>query len=103
MSIEVNVVRTEKVTVTSDNEMAVLGAEWDRRYSGRPFIEGREVEFAKNGKQRHVEHFGEDHIGKRGIVVGLSENGADVKVLSINLAGVFVELWTPEAVLVAIG
>lgn len=103
MSIEVNVVRTERVLVTADNEMAVLGAEWDRRYGGRPFGEGDEVEFAKTGKQRHIEHFGEEHIGKRGIVVGLSENGADVKVLAINAAGAFVELWTPEAVLVALG
>lgn len=102
MPIEVNVVRTERVLVTADNEMAVLGAEWDRRYAERPFGEGDEVEFARIGKQRHVEHFGEDHVGKRGVVCALSENGADVKVLSINLDGEFVELWTPEAVLVAI-
>lgn len=102
MSVSVKILRQEVVSVTSENEMRVLGDEWDRRYDNRPFAAGDPVEFVRDGKQRHVDHFGEDHAGKRGIVVALSENGADVKVLAISQAGEFVELWTPEAVLVVV-
>ena len=99
MSIEVKVLRSETIAVTAENEMSILNDEWERRYGERPFVEGDKVFFARDGKQRHVEHFGEDHVGKRGIVTANSDTGRDVKILAINTSGEFVELWTPEAVL----
>jgi hypothetical protein len=95
----VNVKRVESVEVTPENEMGLLKAEWDQRYGDRPFVEGDEVEFVRTGKQRHIEHFGDDHVGKRGIVCALSDNGLDVKILAISNTGEFVELWTPEIAL----
>lgn len=102
MSVEVKILREEVVQVTAENELSILGNEWDRRYEDRPFDAGDSVEFVRDGKQRHVEHFGESHAGKRGIVTSLSDNGNDVKVLAITKDGDFIELWTPEAVLVAV-
>lgn len=101
MPIEVTILRAERVQVTAENEEQILNDEWMRRYGERTFTEGDEVEFVRDGKQKHVDHFGEDHTGKRAIVTALSEHG-DVKILAISTAGEFVELWTPEAVLVAV-
>ena len=95
----VNVNRTEAVEVTPENEMTLLGDEFSRRYGDRPFAEGDDVEFVRIGKQRHIEHFGDEHVGKRAIVTALSDNAQDVKVLAISNNGEFVELWTPEIAL----
>lgn len=102
MPVTVKMQRTEEVVVTAANEAEILGQEWDRRYADRPFSPGDEVEFCAIGKQKHIDAFGPEHIGKRGIVVNVSDH-ADVKVLAISMAGIFEELWTPEAVLVAVG
>lgn len=88
-----------EVEVTPENERILLRAEFERRYEDRKFIEGDDVIFTREGRSRHVEALGEDHIGKPAIVTAQSENGQDVKVLAISNDGDFVELWTPEACL----
>lgn len=97
----VRIKRYEEVEVTAENEMTILGEEWDRRYADREFSEGDTVEFITNGRAKLVEFFGPEHIGKRGIVSALGE-GDSVKVLAIALDGSFVEAWTRECDIAAV-
>lgn len=99
----VKVQRTEEIVVTADNIKDVLSGEWCRRYADRPFVEGDHVEFIREGRARHFEALGDAHIGTRGIVTALSDNGQDVKVLVITAGGAFDELWTPEGCLEGLG
>jgi hypothetical protein len=101
MSVIVKIKQTVEVEVTAENELSVVTGEWDRRYLDRALTEGDPVEFSAIGRAKHIEAFGPEHIGKRGVVAALGE-GDSVKVLAITTAGEFIEIWTPEAILVAI-
>lgn len=98
-AVTVRTLRVEKIEVTPENEREVLNGEYLRRYDDRPFSEGDEVRFVRDGRQRHVDAFGPDHAGKLAIVTSLSDNGQDVKVLAITREGTFEEFWTPESCL----
>jgi hypothetical protein len=100
--VTVKVLHVEKVQVTAENELEILRGEYERRYDDRDFCEGDDVEFIREGRQRHADAFGANYVGKRAVVTALSENGEDVKVLAITADGSFGEFWTPEACLVRI-
>lgn len=91
----VRVKEVREVKLTPENELEILNIEYDRRYADADLELGDEVRFISNGKPKQMDWMGGDHIGRLGIVCAIGEHNS-VKVLTINLDGDFVEVWSHE-------
>lgn len=89
----IRVTESREVKLTPENELELIGKEWDARYGDNVFELGDEVRFLGNGKPKEREIMDGDCTGKPGIVTQIGQEGS-VKILAINHSGQFVEIWT---------
>lgn len=91
----IRVTESREVKLTPENEMDILGAEWDRLYGVNEFWPGDIVRFIDDSDPGARARMGGAFEGKLGKVAQMGDN-CSAKVLTITNYGEFFHLWTKE-------